>query len=276
MAKTKTTKNIAAAPVGAQQAYDKFLPAARELDVVHSYRGDAQLAYHNVDRGLDAIAPYIDVIKDELPTISVKKLQEIGNIALAVGFAVAQVDRSADGATPVLLAKARELRDVMLTSADALAKSSILPPREVARIRSGNGLIDAAQDCVDLAALFTKHAKATKGKTAINAAQIKEAAAVGTDLLKRLKRKGTKTKAQPGVTDAVEARDRLWTLLVLRHRDLRRVGMWIWADDVDDHVPALLSRAAPAKAKKPAEKSGGSDAKKGGAEKASGQEVGNG
>jgi hypothetical protein len=38
-------------------------------------------------------------------------------------------------------------------------------------------------------------------------------------------------------------------LLVARHRDLRRVGMWIWADEVDAHVPALQSRAGTKKKK---------------------------
>lgn len=65
--------------------------------------------------------------------------------------------------------------------------------------------------------------------------------------MKRLKPKGAKSK-DPAL-DAVKARDRLWTLLTQRHRDLRRVGMWLWADDVDEHVPPLQSRNLPARKK---------------------------
>ena len=55
--------------------------------------------------------------------------------------------------------RARELRDVLLASAEALAKSGVIPARPVAKIREGKGPIDSAQDCVDLSALFLKHAK---------------------------------------------------------------------------------------------------------------------
>jgi hypothetical protein len=254
MPKAKTTQSSTEPEVvGSQKAYDRFLPAAQALGVVRPYRGDAQLAFHNIDRGLDAVDAKADVIKAQLPTVDVKKLHELPEIALAVIYAAAQVDRSSDGATPALLVKARELRDLMLTSAEALAKARVLPARDVAKIRSGLGPIDSAQDCVDLAALFTKHAKDVKGKTAVTAAHIKQAATVGTDLLKRLKGKRTRTKPNAGVVDAVDARDRLWTLLVDRHRELRRVGMWIWVDEVDEHVPPLQSRMAPPK-KRPAKK----------------------
>ncbi|MFT3765851.1 MAG: hypothetical protein QM820_10070 [Minicystis sp.] len=236
MPKTKSSSQkkpagAAAEVIGSHKAYDHFLPVAQAIDAaaVRPCRADATVAYHNVERGLDAIAPHIDQIKSDLPKVSVQKLQQVSEIALALIFAAAQVDRGSDGATPALLAKARELREPLIKSADALAATGIIPARAVEKIHEGRGWIDLAQDCVDLAALFTKHAKAIKGKTAINAAHIKEAAAVGTDLLKRLKRRGTRTKAAAGVTDAVEARDRLWTLLVERHRELRRVGMWILA-----------------------------------------------
>ncbi|APR88075.1 hypothetical protein A7982_13424 [Minicystis rosea] len=263
--------------VGSQKAYDDFLPAAQAIDAsdVRPFRADASLAYHNVERGLDAVAGHIDRIKSELPKVSVSKLQQLSDIALAVMFASAQVDRGSDGATPGLLKRARELRDPLIKSADALAASGVIPARAVEKIHAGRGSIDLAQDCVDLAALFTKHAKEVKGKTAVNAAQIKEAAAVGTDLLKRLKRRGTKTKAQPGVTDAIDARDRLWTLLVLRHGELRRVGMWIWADDVDAHVPPLQSRAVASKKPKADATKGAGNGKSGG-EAAMGDRVGNG
>lgn len=46
------------------------------------------------------------------------------------------------------------------------------------------------------------------------------------------------------VKRAVDTRDRLWTLLSSRHEaQLRRAGMWLWVDDVDGHVPPLLSSA---------------------------------
>jgi hypothetical protein len=258
MGKAKTSSKKSAADgdvVGSQKAYEHYLPAAAAIDAaeVRPFRADASLAYHNIERALDSIAPFIDQIKEELPTIHVKELAELSELALAVMFAAAQVDRANDGSTPKLLVEARELRDLMLTGAEALAKAGLVPSREVARIREGNGLIDTAQDCVDLAALFLKHAKKVKGKTAVSKDDVKQAAKIGTELLRRLKPKGAKGKGPEGLAEAVANRDRLWTLLVKRHRELRRVGMWIWADEVDAHVPALQSRVAKKKSDKPAE-----------------------
>ncbi|MDI3291572.1 hypothetical protein [Polyangium sp. 15x6] len=245
---TKPSKLESPDIVGSQKAYDDFLPAAQDLPEadVRTFRADASLAYHNVKSGLDAIAPHTARIAEELPKVDVAELQKLDDLALAVIYAAAQVDRSSDGSTPALMEQARVLRDVFIKSADALAAAGILPARAVEKIRAGKGGIDLAQDCVDLAALFTKHAKDIKGKTAVTAANIKEAATVGTDLLKRLKPKGTKSK-DPAL-DSVNARDRLWTLLGQRHRELRRVGMWLWGDEVDQHVPPLQSRTlAPRK-----------------------------
>jgi hypothetical protein len=171
-------------------------------------------------------------------------------LALAVIFAAALVDRGADGKTPALQAKASALRGVLLPAAEALAAAGVVPAREVQKIREGKGAIDSAQDCIDLGAFFVKHAKAVKGKTAVTAVQAKDAAETGTELLKRLKPKGTRRKDSALVTDAVAARDGLWSLLAQRHDLLRRVGMWCWGEDVDARVPPLQSRTAPARKKK--------------------------
>ncbi|MBK9260687.1 MAG: hypothetical protein IPM54_12815 [Polyangiaceae bacterium] len=228
--------------VGSQKAYEQYLSEAEALaDAdVRPFRADGSLALHNVEMGLDAISPHVDRIKAELPTVDVVALQKLPDLALAVIYAAAQVDRTSDGSTGALIDKARASRTLLLASAEALAVAGILPAHEVERIRSGTGPIDLAQDNVDLAALLTKHATAIAGKTAVTPEQVTEAAHVGTELLKRLKPKGTRSK-DPAI-EAVALRDRFWTLLAMRHKELRRVGMWLWMDEVDRFVPALQSR----------------------------------
>lgn len=103
---------------------------------------------------------------------------------------------------------------------------------------------DAAQDCIDLAQLFREHAATVKGKTAIGKPQIDEAAVAGEQLLAALKPARARSRVSESVKRAVDTRDRLWTLLSSRHAvQLRRAGMWLWVDDVDEHVPPLLSSA---------------------------------
>jgi hypothetical protein len=107
---------------------------------------------------------------------------------------------------------------------------------------------------VDLAALFIQHATGVRGKTPITAAQVREAAQTGTELLTLLRPKAAKRTRNGGAlaADAAAIRDRLWTLLVQQSRELRRVGMWLWVDEVDVHVPPLQSRVAPPRKKPPA------------------------
>ncbi|MBK9264671.1 MAG: hypothetical protein IPM54_33415 [Polyangiaceae bacterium] len=152
--------------VGSQKAYEEFLSEAEALaDAdVRPFRADGSLALHNVEMGLDAISPHADRIKAELPTVDVVALQELPDLALAVIYAAAQVDRTSDGSTGALIEKARASRTLLLASSEALAVAGILPAHEAERIRAGTGPIDLAQDNVDLAALLTKHATAIAGK----------------------------------------------------------------------------------------------------------------
>lgn len=228
--------------VGSQKAYEQFLPQAEALaeSDVRPFRADGSIALQNINMGLDSITPHLNQIKIELPTINTAELQQLPDLALAVIYAAAQVDRTSDGSTAILLEKGRTLRSLLLASAEALVIAGLVPAHDVERIRKGMGPIDAAQDNIDLAALYTKYASTIAGKTAVAADQVTEAANIGTELLKRLKPKGTRSKDP--AEDAVALRDRFWTLLVQQHKELRRVGMWLWLDEVDEHVPALQSR----------------------------------
>ncbi|MFO0588298.1 MAG: hypothetical protein U0441_12190 [Polyangiaceae bacterium] len=76
------------------------------------------------------------------------------------------------------------------------------------RARQGRGSIDAAQDAVDLAALFREFAAAVRGKTPVTAEMLKEAADLGTELLLALKPKSAKKDWTPkgALKEAIEAR----------------------------------------------------------------------
>jgi hypothetical protein len=243
---------------GSEEDYQRFLPAARALDVrdVVPFRADASLAYHNVMRGVEAVLAREADLRRELPALDVAQVRDLPKLALGVAFAASQVDRSSPSprTTGKLLAEARPLRELLLTSAEALARAGLVPAREVEKIREGKGPIDTATDLVDLAALYRKHAARVRGKSPVDAASIQRASALGTELLAVLKPMSaprTRTVA-PEVAQAVEARDRLWTLTVTRHALLRRAGGWLFGDRLDDHVPPLQSRVRVTRSKPPA------------------------
>lgn len=234
---------------GSQQHYESFLDAARAVGAgaVRPYRLDPSLAYHNVERGVAALLPLTKRIQEELPKVDMDELRSLPDLALALGFAASLVDRDGGGSAdlPALLAEAYGLRETMLTSAVALAAAGLVPRREVEKIQEGRGAIDAAQDCVDLAAFFHRHAAVARGKTAVTAAQISRAATVGTELLRRLRKKTVKRDESPkgALKEALDVRDRMATVLIVRHETARRAAHWLWGDALDKYVPALQARA---------------------------------
>jgi hypothetical protein len=195
---------------GSQEAYELFLEAANSYSgVLLPFRGDAILAYHNITAGLSALAGYEDRIAVELPTIKMEALKRLPILALGLLFAVEQVDRYApsSGILRVLLKEAHKLRSILLASAIALAKSEVLPSREVEKIREGKGSIDAASDCVMLAALFQKHEALVAGKTAVTKEQIEACGKLGSKLVTILRPKRTRQEESKATKETVEIRD---------------------------------------------------------------------
>jgi hypothetical protein len=236
-----------ASPQGSAEALAEFLEEAQSIPPrdVRPLGGDPSLALHNIHVGLEAVAPHEAALADLPAPFDLKAMKSLRRLALGVIYAAAQIDRSSPGTVRKLFKRAVELRDVMLSAAVSLMKSGVLPEAKVRKIVAGRGMRDMVQDCIDLAQLFRDHAADVKGKTAITKSQIDEAARIGDQLLASLKPARAKARVPQAVKSAVSSRDRMWTLLVTRHRDqLRRAGYWLWLDDVDDHVPPLLSGAS--------------------------------
>lgn len=235
---------------GSQREYETFLPRAQAIEArdVRPYRLDPSLAYHNVQTGVAALLPLADRIEEELPKIDMEAIRALPDLALGLCFAASRVDRGGSTSKQLAapLSAAYALREKMLSSAVSLAVAGVVPKREVEKIQEGRGSLDAAQDCVDLAALFVKHAAAVRGKTPITAAQVTEAAAVGTSLLKVLRPGSAKRDRGPGgeLKDAIEIRNRFGTLVVARYELARRVAHWFWGDEADRRVPPLQARVS--------------------------------
>jgi len=231
------------------------LSIADKMPVVRPMRIDIHLALANAQRGVDAVMPHDARIRKELPMVDRAAIASLVDVGLGVAFAGGIVDRYAPSvATDVnpLLARARKVRARLLASADALAVAGLVSPAVVAKIRAGHGGLDAAGDCVALAALFRKNERAVRGKTPVTAADVREASEVGSRLLEVLHPKGAK-RARPDDerARATEARDRLWTLFATRWEDLVwRAGAWLFGRDVDAHVPPLHARVAAKRAAK--------------------------
>lgn len=213
------------------------------------------LALLNARRGAGAVLADKARLKKELPGVSIANIESLDQLGLALAFAAGRVERFADAPTLLRekLSRAHVLRGLLLDSAQAAASAGLVPEGAVAKIRHGRGGLDAAGDCVALAALFRKYPALVK-QTPVGAADVKEAAALGSELLERLKPARARSKPSRELSQARDERDRLWTLFVQRwEMDVWRAGAWLFARQVDRHVPPL-QRASRRSAKKAAAK----------------------
>lgn len=251
-------------PQPSADAFKQYIVLAEQqipADDLPPYRQNPALAYQNCRAGLAALAAYEPQIKLLPAPFDFAAMKALPALAMGVIYAAAQADASSPGTIAGLRKQASALRDLLLSNAVGLAKSGVLPAKEVRDIQKGSGLVDNAQDCVDLAELYTAHAADLAGKTAITKEQIDQTRTVGDQLLTLLKAKNAPAQTRQEKFAAIAARDRLGALMVAWYEQhLRRAGYWIWGRDIDAHVPPLHSHAPPPTPKKPAGATGATGA----------------
>jgi len=237
------------AAAGSEAAAEHFRAAALKLapnDVI-PLRADILLALNNAYAGVDAVLAEREALQadPEAPRPDWEAIGQVKPLAAAAVFVAKQVN------SPVLakqlraeLSEVYALRELLLTDAKTLALRGLLPAKKIADILKGRGTIDAAHDCVALAALYRANAQSLRGKTTVTAAEVRRAAELGSSLLERLTPKMARKK-NPVDTEyaaAIDLRDRMWTLLVRGYERVQRVGAWRWMDEAVGRVPALQSR----------------------------------
>ncbi len=228
-------------------AYAYFLAEAQALQAerVRVCRTDLALAQNNLALGLSAVEPELARLRKELPALPVAELPALPALLAAVRHATARISELQTGSGEgfeARYARARALREPLLDFAEVLVQRSLLPAGRVSRIRAGTGSYDAGQDCIDLADLFTEFAAALKNKSPFDAAYLAETRAAGLALTGITTPTGGRSSEGPELVAAVDAKNRLWTLLEDRHQVLRKVGFYLFGDRAAELVPVLGSR----------------------------------
>lgn len=254
--KQRTDKNPKTSSAGAQlpdagtsqEAYQRILPLALALPEsdIQTLTADPSLCYQNVVLGLEAVLKYEDEVKKLPLRLTLKELRALPDVALALIFAAMQVNRRSTGEVAELRKQAVELRRLLMSAVKMLVGSGDVPARAYEAIRRGRGPRDTAADCVALATILSD--ESLRKKTSVTAAQVAQASQIGTQLMTVVRPTGSRqpTRGEAAAAPSVAIRDRLWTLLAQQHTELRRVGMWLFMDEVDAHVPSLRSRKRPA------------------------------
>ncbi len=100
-----------------------------------------------------------------------------------------------------------------------------------------------AKDGLDLAGLSAEHTAAIVGLHPFSAADIDALRHDSEWLLEHLTPNGARKEHLERSPEAL-VRDRLWTMILPRHEDLRKIGFYSYGDEFELYVPKLLSRVS--------------------------------
>jgi hypothetical protein len=225
-------------------AYKHFLPAAHAIssDAIKPCTVDVELARHNIDCGLIAIAPHLDALRAKLPKLSIPSLFELRPLALGLSFAADRIVATSEGAIEHHLERLRFLRNLTLRQLEIFAYLDLIPEDRVQAVRFGPAPIDTCREAIAIVALFSEYTTEISGKHPFPAAQLNELWERGQWLLSALSLRSasvTPVWREP----ATVIRDRFWTVVSERHEELREAGVAIFGlKTLDDHVPPLGRR----------------------------------
>lgn len=221
----------------AEQVPDDQLPAAVTADLA--------IALHNARVGAASIAAQRERVARELPQAPLARMLALPNLIRAAMFAASKAT-----ATRVVtredieakLAALQEVRVPALLQLQVFKAKKLADGDEVDRIVAGRGVLNYAQDGIDLERVFTENRARWAGKHPFTDEEIAEAGRLGNWLLDHVQPDGAVKRAV-----APNAYDRLlrafWALAVAAHKQLRAAAVVLWGEDeLDARVPKLMVR----------------------------------
>lgn len=224
------------------------MPQALALsrDDLRPLRYDVHVLFANVQQGLSDVLPHKSRLLAELPRLDLAAIETLQTLAEALLWAHDDVTRQTQSAKQAeqdnLVAELNRLREMLLLQAEVFVLCGLLPESEVSAIRAGRGLTDTANDGIRLAQLFISFDEPLADKHPITPQQIARALELGQKLLQV----ADTLKPREELQLAVDLRDRFFTLLLLRHGELRKAGFYLFGEEAETRVPPLGARAKKA------------------------------
>ncbi|MFO0606431.1 MAG: hypothetical protein U0324_24885 [Polyangiales bacterium] len=241
---------------GVEEHFRRHIDAARARagEAPPAFRGDAALAYHNVRLGLAEVTAARAALEATGYRVDWAALEQLPEIALALAYAAEQVagQEGVNAEYQRTYARARIVRDIGMSSVEALVKSGDLTAADRKKLLKGGSPLQLAGELDGLARFYAARSDAFRGKSPFTAALAREAAALGEALMRVVTPKGGRKSPSAARAAAARDRDALAALLVARYAELDRAAGALWGRALGDHVPALQARVATARGKKSA------------------------
>lgn len=218
---------------------DAKLPVCK-LDVV--------LVRQNAARGLAAMRPHLDALRERMPLVSIPDLLEIPSIAHALMFSAGQIYRAASKKEIAARLKSlRPMRKMALAQLEIFGQLGLIAKNISPHIRRGYGPADAASDAVHIVAVFRENAAKLAGKHPFTKEQLDRLSEDGAWLMRTLTPKGARRWARPRNPASV-LRDKLFALLRARYDELLRAAVVVFGyRKASAHVPPLGACKRPRK-----------------------------
>jgi hypothetical protein len=223
-----------------RDAYQRALPAAQAL-------GERDLIPLNIDLptavttsigSLGRLGALRARIVQELPGFDVGHLDQLETYTLAAAHAHA-VYLAASAPPEELTALAEQgaaLRDTLYSDAVALAKRGIIPGERLSDFKANVGFKNLAFDLLGLATLLRQNWQRIASRTALVAAELEQAEALGEQLVAAV---GAREQARGLVAEGAQQRQRVFSLFVRSYNQVRRAISYLRWDEGD------LERIAP-------------------------------
>lgn len=239
----------------ANEAYRHFLPRVQAevpADRAEICRLSIELVRANVDRGVRAILPQLDRVREKLPLCPIDDVLELPSLALGLVAAAGRIATAAsEREIEARLEKFRPMRDLTLRQLEIFADLKLVPRQRVAAIRRGSGPVDSARDGVDIAGMFHELADTLDGKHPFSPDYLAVMAEHASWLLVQLRPRGAQQKPSERSPEAV-VRDQFWTVINQRYDHLREAGVAVFGlRQLDAHVPPIGARTPPPSATQP-------------------------
>lgn len=238
------------------KAFQHFLPLVDQIPEkeTQACRAELPLVRNNVNGSVEKVTAHLDALKVKAPATDIASLLELPALAAALVYAGGRVS-TAPSTREIArrLNIIRPMRELGLKQLDVFAGMGLVPVARVRAIHEGTGILDIAQDGVDIVGTFDEFAAAVAGKHPFPKEWIETLRTESNWLVQAIK-PGSAPKKQKERDPAALTRDRFWVEVNRRYDALRDAGVAIWGiARVNEFVPPIQSRAGnrPAAAQKP-------------------------
>lgn len=224
-------------------AFDKTAAARAALSVedLVAINLDVQVALTTVMGTLPRIAAFRDEMV-QLPAFDITNVDKLTTYAEALAHAQAAYLAASSPVEPLpaLVARATEIRELLLSDASALAKRGMLDGKRLAELKGGPGYLNICSDVGVLVRMLRERWSEIASKTALQPSELDEAE----ELFQRVTRAyAGRAQQSPIAVAAADDRHRAYTLLMKAYDESRRAVTFLrWHEgDFDKIAPSLFA-----------------------------------